>query len=212
MHERENDLGFYSNIWMLPVTYIKLTSSVIDVPIKKRRLVSQDKSLKSEVEFLKCKKDFVRKTYLEAEVRNSLCYNFTPCCVPQLKALFGNDIENQLPYCATYHQYQCFHMKLSDALELAYEGSSCGEASQTVTSYDFRTMENTAAAHVIEDNQALMYVYYESKKVIEEKEYLLLDFNAIVGTIGGSLGMFIGISMLDVIKWGLDKIRRIFIE
>ena len=44
--------------------------------------------------------------------------------------------------------------------------------------------------------------------LIEEK--LLFDFNAIISSLGGSLGLFLGFSCLDGLKWIRIGGRRIF--
>ena len=51
----------------------------------------------------------------------------------------------------------------------------------------------------------------EQREVKVEEDYRVYDFNGILGSVGGSLGLFIGFSFLDMMiylmrrarKWGL---------
>jgi FtsH-binding integral membrane protein len=40
------------------------------------------------------------------------------------------------------------------------------------------------------------------------EEVLIYDFTAIVAAVGGSLGLFIGFSFLDVFKAAIDKLSK----
>ena len=41
------------------------------------------------------------------------------------------------------------------------------------------------------------YMFFRDAKVQVQHEYVLFDFPAIVGSVGGSLGLFLGFSVLD---------------
>ncbi len=43
-----------------------------------------------------------------------------------------------------------------------------------------------------------MFVRFETNDVIVLEEYLLYDFNDIIAAVGGSLGLFLGFSCLQV--------------
>ncbi len=49
-------------------------------------------------------------------------------------------------------------------------------------------------------NTSYIMVKFRSSLVRVRQEVLLYDFNAIVGTMGGSLGLFLGFSCFDVIR------------
>ncbi len=46
-----------------------------------------------------------------------------------------------------------------------------------------------------------MFVRFETNDVIVLEEYLLYDFNDIIAAVGGSLGLFLGFSCLQVAFW-----------
>jgi hypothetical protein len=65
---------------------------------------------------------------------------------------------------------------------------------------------------VNKDNQTeratAFWVFYPTIDVSVIEETLLFDFTAIVAAVGGSLGLFIGFSFLDVLRAAIDKFIR----
>jgi len=57
------------------------------------------------------------------------------------------------------------------------------------------------------ENVTEVYLSWDDLDVLIEEEYLLLDFNAIVSAVGGSLGLFLGFSCLDFLLKLLSKIE-----
>ena len=57
------------------------------------------------------------------------------------------------------------------------------------------------------DNYTEIYFIWENLDVLIEEEYLLMDFNAIVSAVGGSLGLFLGFSCLDFLLKLLSRIE-----
>jgi len=64
----------------------------------------------------------------------------------------------------------------------------------------------------ISSNQTELYFYWDNLDVLVEEEYLLMDLNAIVAAIGGSLGLFLGFSCLDFLLKLLSKIDLLCFE
>ena len=50
----------------------------------------------------------------------------------------------------------------------------------------------------IEDRRMLT-IAVDGEEITVHEEYIVYDFNGIVGTVGGSLGLFVGFSFLDLI-------------
>ena len=48
-------------------------------------------------------------------------------------------------------------------------------------------------------------MYYHETEVQVKQEFLIYDLNAIVATIGGSLGLFLGFSCYEVARGGLQR-------
>ncbi len=57
------------------------------------------------------------------------------------------------------------------------------------------------------ENHTEIYFYWENLDVLVEEEYLLMDFNAIVSAVGGSLGLFLGFSCLDFLLKMLSRVE-----
>ena len=58
------------------------------------------------------------------------------------------------------------------------------------------------------NNISELFFQWEDENVIIEEEYLLMDLNAIVSAIGGSLGLFLGFSWLQVLLQIIQKIEN----
>ena len=53
-----------------------------------------------------------------------------------------------------------------------------------------------------------LWITFVTTDVTIIEEVLLFDFTAIVAAVGGSLGLFIGFSFLDVFKLAINKISK----
>jgi hypothetical protein len=72
---------------------------------------------------------------------------------------------------------------------------------------------NVQENRVPEGNHLLYFILgYRSNRVSIFEEYLLYDFPAIVGSVGGSLGLFIGFSFFDFGSLILDTIIRHYVR
>ena len=61
-------------------------------------------------------------------------------------------------------------------------------------------------------NQTVLYFYWDNLDVLVEEEYLLMDWNAIVAAVGGSLGLFLGFSCLDFLLKFLSQVELMCFE
>ena len=48
-------------------------------------------------------------------------------------------------------------------------------------------------------DERILDIKIEGKEITIHEEYVVYDFNGIVGMVGGSLGLFLGFSFFDVI-------------
>ena len=53
---------------------------------------------------------------------------------------------------------------------------------------------------------------FQSKTQQIHEEYLLYDETGVIGSVGGTLGLFIGFSFRDIIIYLLDKFRNVIIN
>ena len=58
-------------------------------------------------------------------------------------------------------------------------------------------------------NRSSYALYYNTMDVLMVEEVLLFDFNTIVAAIGGSMGLFLGFSCLQLAKDGYHIMARI---
>ena len=65
-----------------------------------------------------------------------------------------------------------------------------------IRTYKFAPMVSN---HVNSDEHSYFYITTIKNEIIMNENVLMFDLNNIVGTIGGSLGLFIGFSFLSVI-------------
>jgi len=57
------------------------------------------------------------------------------------------------------------------------------------------------------ENHTEIYLYWENLDILIEEEYLLMDLNAVVSAVGGSLGLFLGFSCLHFLLSLLSRIE-----
>ena len=52
------------------------------------------------------------------------------------------------------------------------------------------------------------YILIRTSEIVVNEEYYIYDFNGIVGTVGGSLGLFVGFSFLHCMLFFLSSLRN----
>ena len=55
----------------------------------------------------------------------------------------------------------------------------------------------------------ILFTLSEEHLIIEEEQFLY-DFNSFLGEVGGSLGLFLGISLFSMYEWGTSMMRRLW--
>ena len=53
-----------------------------------------------------------------------------------------------------------------------------------------------------------VYINLRTSEILIEEEYRIYDLSGIIGTVGGSLGLFIGFSFLQCMLWLLSHVRN----
>ena len=71
---------------------------------------------------------------------------------------------------------------------------------------------STAATNAIfpdhNGNYKGAWFWLDGPKVKVEEEYIVYSFSGIVGTVGGSLGLFVGFSFLDCLFVGVKRLAN----
>ena len=53
----------------------------------------------------------------------------------------------------------------------------------------------------LEPRTVATWYWMPTDEIQEQKEYLIYDLNGLIGFVGGTLGLFIGFSFFDILKW-----------
>ena len=78
-----------------------------------------------------------------------------------------------------------------------------------MSSYDQSMIEMKEMTYINVDDDEASFQIVNSNVIFLEKEVLLYDFSDAIGTIGGSLGVFVGISFFAVISCCIDNFFEI---
>ena len=210
VHEPGHEIGLYGNYWPDYVGYHRLlVQSQFDLPLEKEVYIYDadgDCEKSDEYDFAKCLLDFARRVYVEADCSNV-------CWFPQ--SLFITRTLDLRP-CLTDEDTKCMTLHLManviedfDAKEVTRCKKKC-----SADRYSYETRED--ATIVYEENVAFVFMLFESTTYSIFEEYVLYDENTIIAGVGGSLGLFLGFSCLQVVKSGTkfctkriqDKVKK----
>ena len=64
----------------------------------------------------------------------------------------------------------------------------------------------------LDPKYTILQYYFSSDEVVERQEYLVYDDNALIGYIGGTLGLFLGLSCFGLLKSSFNKILEYLIK
>ena len=55
-------------------------------------------------------------------------------------------------------------------------------------------------------------LYVMDNQIQEKKEYLIYDFNGVIGFVGGTLGLFVGFSIFNIVEHFLNVVKEIALK
>ncbi len=184
---RGNNLNFFS--W--PVLFANIhRDSMIDLVLSAKVRVKQEGASKSasEADYFDCVD--------EAEYKFSLDKVDYSCFFPSLRSAWGNLSDVAKP-CKAEPEYRGSVFLSLAALTIRYRDHSCLLPAR-VSSYDMAMREHRQIAYVGERSD--VYINFDNTEVTVEEEYTLQDVYAMVATVGGSVGIFLGWSALDLAR------------
>ena len=120
------------------------------------------------------------------------CSQFDLCKIPQVETLLekaGYDLD--LCNLTSLAQYQCMYNKAVTS-RLTERVKRCQNPCNT-TSY-----EVSAASVKHSERTSFLTFQFASTEVEIHEELLIYDFSSIIASVGGLLGLFVGISFLDI--------------
>ena len=145
------------------------------------RFLNESKPCGEQGSYEKCVIQFIRES----------SYNCPATCFPMTLST-----EFDLPQCQTWDEYRCMREQVEKSLELA--STNCPKDC-TLVQYSGRLV------HQLDSDsarfQSFFNIYHKTKV---HKEYLTTTFTDLIGSVGGTLGMFVGISFASLIFTILD--------
>lgn len=122
------------------------------------------------------------------------------CWVPAFSSMLSNESGAALPYCAQFDEFRTSLGHLTYALERKEYANITGIIQLT----EILHYKVTTRRGIIVEEDSFLYLFYESLAVAVEEEYLLLDLNGLVASIGGWLGLLVGMSCYGMGEMLLD--------
>ena len=141
---------------------------------------------------ISCTLSKVAEEFMQGPIFNPLCLNFTLCKIPQIETLLEQTGYN-LDTCniTTLALYQCIYSKAAQA-GLTKRAENCQNPCKS-TSYEIST-----ASIKHPQNITILSFQFISTDIEIHEELFIYNFSAIVSSIGGLLGLFVGVSFLDI--------------
>lgn len=132
------------------------------------------------------------------------CLNDGPCCyMPQFRSVPFMD---RYPLCNSSSSLRRTNDVLRGGMAKAHEYRNCRFPCRTIGFWasvrtDFIPGRRTGKSYVT--------LYFPDTRAKVEGVYTLFDFNSILASIGGSMGLFLGFSFLDSAFFILEKVKRL---
>lgn len=197
IHSPGHEIGLYGNYWPAFVSQQVLTHdrNTIDFPLMKEVMSStpgdSERCIQDEnYNYADCLLQFAKRTYLNAKC-SSICW------FPQSLYITSN---LTIPPCLTDQDTKCMsnHLVLN-IIEKSERKSITGckpECAQIRYMYNAR--QEVIGPH--EEEVAFMFLFFESTVYSIFEEYVLYDENTIIAAVGGSLGLFLGLSCFQAVQ------------
>ncbi len=183
-------VGLNVNFWILPAAREEaFVNEVKEIGMKKKLRIKREGLLPDE--YYVCLRKFASR-YL-GNLNNSLCV------VPMFGALLsfsGMDTATLDP-CTNYEGYNSSYGAMYKLLNGMYWGH-CRRPSHKV-SYT-TTKQELLLPIQISNGMSEVHLFYNSKSVAVSEEYKLIDLGSLLSSLGGFIGMFLGWSLLDIVR------------
>ena len=163
--------------------------------------------------------------YQQSHYMGSYCFNATntPCWVPQIKDIVDASTQKSLKKCPTIWDYYCELIILHQAGEMAI--SECIKPCHT-SQYKLSLDKELSLSNDYGIGSTFLTLVFSTNTITRYKEVLVrilnilknvcicltrnilmqvMDLSTIVGSVGGSLGLFLGFSCLATAQAALRK-------
>ena len=150
------------------------------------------------------------QAFYECLVKQVQLANFTRCpkkCLPASLSVIGF-YNSGIPVCQNENEKRCaFNVTWYDV----FSPSICPPKPCTLLEYNGKIDYWQEKPISGKNNFNLKIKYGAPEVVIVHEEYLITDFTGVLGSVGGTLGLFIGFSFFNIISYLID-IFHIFIS
>ena len=141
------------------------------------------------------------KAYYQCFEERLLEEDFSDC--PR-KCLSISTISNFLPLCKTEEEFRCAH---EIAKRVKGNQTNC---LQPCSKTHFKLHRSLYNEETPDGKRNIIFAYQiPDQNIVVEHEYLIHDFTSMLGSIGGTLGMFIGFSFLGTLSTFLSWLQRL---
>ena len=204
--------GLIDGYWNLEVRTVKLEAGM-EYDFLMKKIVSKRLPLKQKCipdievknpnyNYLECLDNFA-----QTQLRKKLSAQGEKLCwIPQADYFIRLMNLTSIEACQTTKEME----NLSHALKYAMSNAVNSDACKPPCTSAFLNVKKSEIMINKPDrnNISELFFQWEDENVIIEEEYLLMDLNAIVSAIGGSLGLFLGFSWLQVLLQMIQKIEN----
>ena len=181
---------------------IGLTKHVIKRLNLNNNCLPIDGDIKKGYDHIKCKENYTANLLKQTLHKN----NNRLCWIPQADFFIKQMNISSIEACNTRENMKTINDVMQQIMSKAErEIISCPEPC-TTDRFSITENENPIFSEK-SVNVTEMYLSWDDLNVLVEEEYLLLDFNAIVSAVGGSIGLLLGFSCLDFLLKLLSKIE-----
>ena len=201
----ENSYGFVLFNWMEGevLTYDAKPETWTDVILKAEKIMSLPSSDKCDHKSAyHCMASFVESYD---------CKSCSNKCLPQY---FIDSLEPFLngtnEVCKEKHEIKCFTKCLKKIIDELIEDGPCRK-SCNILEFIGKTVVEGEDVPEMNLNHATQFSYSikAPATMVVNEEYLIYDLEGLVGSVGGTLGMFIGFSFINVIKDVLNYLKQL---
>lgn len=144
----------------------------------------------NEDEYYECVNNATRSR--AKELSSFICYH------PSFRNIAGNELADELKPCKSESDFFASYFMVFDASQKLVNNSEC-KLPAVMTTYDVTRTDQLQDVFTKPD-MATMFMTLGNTDIIIEEDYNLQDFVAIIATLGGSVGIFLGWSLFDLIK------------
>ena len=145
---------------------------------------------------LTCSFSKIAEAYMTLSESFPPCNQMKVCKIPQVETLLEKNGHN-LEFCnlTSLAQYQCMY-NLAIGARLTDKKKECQKPCDAIS------YEVTPASVKQPQNIATLMFQFASNEVEVHEELFIYDASSIIASVGGLLGLFVGISFLDIL-WGI---------